>query len=231
MIVDKMRFMMAILAAALLGVSAGSFADSGDESSDALSRSQDKDALALYEGSGKTIKNDLYSAAIQFYAAEIRVRSDFDCFPPVETGDESPMVVFGAIHAELGDEVNTQMPKDPALYARVTARLKGWDPATGPGYQPRWKYRSACGDYAKTAQEHKDKLLKPMEDMGSLLQIPEYKNAFDVEQAFNLSPYDERQKPENIKKAHDAEDAILRIEKEKGLDVLSSVILRSRKGR
>lgn len=77
----------------------------------------------------------------------------------------------------LGGHLNPKVLKDSALFGRVIVRLKDWDPATPSGYKPAWAFKSACWDYAKLAQSYKDKLLNPMQDMASQLQIPEYKTA------------------------------------------------------
>ena len=221
---------MISLVIAFMSASTATAADSGDKYNDVLSHSQTLTALDLFQGSAKSLKADLYSASLQFFAAETRARTDFSCFPPVGTGGDSPMELLGTMREEIGEEVNPQIVKDASLYARVVERLKDWDPGTGPGYKPGWDYKSACSSYRDVAEGYKDKQLKFMGDMSTLLQIPEYKSAFDIAQSFHLAPYDEQQKPERMKQAHDAEDVILRIEKEKNLDVLTSSILKERKG-
>jgi hypothetical protein len=202
--------------------------ETGSRFNDVLPHSQSLTSLKLFEGSAKALKTDLFSASLQFYAAEIRAYTDNACFPPMETGGNSPLVLLGALREEIGEEVNPKLTRQPALYAQVVERLQGWDPSTVAGYDPGWKYKSACNNYAQLAESYKTRLVKPIKELAMLLQIPEYKRAFDIVQDFNMAPYADQQKPDRIKQARAAEDIIMKIEKDKDVNVLTSGILKDR---
>ena len=83
---------------------AAAAADSGHYQ-DPLSESQAKDGLTLCEGAANSRRDDVYDAAIQFFATEIRVTSDAKCFPLSETGEDSPLrVVDQALILATTDE-------------------------------------------------------------------------------------------------------------------------------
>ncbi len=196
---------------------------------DELSGTKGKNSFQLFQGAAKSLDADLYGASIQYFAAEIRAFADTECYPPKGQGGNSPLVALGAFKYGIGEMINPKVSRDPALYARIVRRLENWDPSTDPAYKPGWEYKSACSDYSQTAKSAKHQRLKVMEDFSSLLKIPKYESAFNISQAFHMAPYEEQQKPQKIKQAHDAEDVILKIEKAKGLDVLTSEILQDRK--
>jgi hypothetical protein len=201
-------------------------AGASDNQSDALSHAQSTNSLNLFEGAALSLNNkDLYDAGIQYFAAEIRARTDVDCYPPVGTGGSSPAVLLGAMQSDLSQVIMPELPRNPVLFARITARLENWNPDVASKYNPGWRYRSVCSDYSNIAQSYKRKKMANIGNLSMLLQIPAYKAAFDIEQAYNLSSPNERNKPEQIKAVHEAEATIIKIEKQKGVDVLTSGIL------
>ncbi|MDE2236155.1 MAG: hypothetical protein KGK44_11515 [Gammaproteobacteria bacterium] len=218
------RFGLVIIAAILM-CSTAITAGAGGTHTDALSHAQFTNPVNLFRGAALSLKNtDLYAAGIQYFAGEIRARTDVACYPPAGSGGDSPLALLGAMNDELSQAVMPEMTKNPVLFARVTARLDHWNPAVASNYSPGWQYRSACSDYSKIAQSYKRKIMTSVDNLSMLLQIPAYKAAFDIAQAYNLASPEERKKPERIKAAHKAQAMIIKIEKQKGVYALTSMI-------
>src|SRR5262245_41103018 len=63
-------------------------------------------AHILFIGAGVALKEKrLEDSAFLLYAARLRARFDGECFPPKETGGNSPFVAYAALSQQLGGDI------------------------------------------------------------------------------------------------------------------------------
>lgn len=172
----------------------------------------------------------LEDAGFLFYAAQMRAAFDTQRF---EGGDIAggPAAAFGALRHQIGEIINPAIVRDPNAYSAIVERLEQWDLTTTEDYKPGWESggkRVSEAEETAMIKKIKEGPLKGMRPLAKLLQYPEYFSAFRTSQDFNFAPYKEQRDPERIKKKKAAEETILRIEKEKGLSVMSEFILKRR---
>jgi hypothetical protein len=170
-------------------------------------------ALALHE-------KRLEDSGFLFYAAQMRVRFDKECFPPKGQGGNDPLLVYGALSEEIGSEVNPAVMEDPKVLEKVLARLKKWTPRASGAYDPGYEFvnRKAEKDALEATKPSRTEFIEGMSGFCTLLKDPEYFAAMKVIQAYNFSPRDKRPPKEVFDKA---QETMKRIENEKGIKGIS----------
>src|SRR5437868_4715222 len=72
-----------------------------------LKKPDEYSSIVLYFGANVAFKEKrLEDSAFLFYAGQLRVRFDAECFPPKGKGGDSPLVAFGAVSQQLGSQIN-----------------------------------------------------------------------------------------------------------------------------
>jgi len=77
-------------------------------------------------------------AVFWFYAGQLRYRIRLACHPDLAPDTEPAL--FGALHEEVGTQVNGYAGGDPFAWAATMERVLDWDEATRNGFEPK----SAC---------------------------------------------------------------------------------------
>lgn len=187
-----------------------------------LANAQDAPALQLFLASAIAMSVErLEDAAFLFYAAQMRMRYDLVRFPASAQGGDGPGVALGAISYQLGAEINPAVMRTPASFSKVVERVKAWEPAALPGYNPGWEHGAQHeADAKRQLAEHRTAFVKQFGGLSTLLNDPEYFAAFKVVQDFNFAPYEEQQLANRATEKKAAEEKMLAIEKKRGIEGL-----------
>src|SRR6516225_4320919 len=54
-------------------------------------------------------KKRVEDSAFLFYAGQLRVRFDTECFPPKSTGGNSPLLAYAAVSLKIGSTINPEV--------------------------------------------------------------------------------------------------------------------------
>ena len=161
-------------------------------------------AINLFMGAGIAFKEKKFKeAAFLFYIAKFRAQFDKDLFPPTGTGGNSPMVLFGALSHQMGSAINPEIMKRPSEYSKAIELASNWLPRVPSDYHPGWEYEEK-GDIAECIDALKLSIAdfnKGMNGFASLLNDPEYFEAFRTVQDYNLIFDDTRPSEEEKEKA------------------------------
>jgi hypothetical protein len=180
-------------------------------------------AAAMYIAAAKSLElGRLEDAGFLYYAAQLRARFDLKRFPPVGKGGDSPGVALAAVSQQVGSAVNPAVMRDPKLFKTVIARVRAWDVNTVPGYDPGWKFALAPppAEARAFSGSVKDEYLKPAEGLVTLLDTPEYFEAWRIVQDANFAPYDGKPHPERDAEKAQAEKRLREIEERMGIEGL-----------
>lgn len=190
---------------------------------DVVKRADFISALPLFAGAQVAHgKGRFEDAGFLFHAGLMRVHYDREMFPPLGTGGDSPMLVFGALQQTLGPDVQSDMADRPAVYAAVVKRLKSWRPRVAANYSPGWEHaapKSAATTDALILPQIKERLAK-LEALASLLQDKEYFAAFQTAKRLNLSAVQSQANPE----LNTAVQTMRRLEEARGGSGFSSAL-------
>ena len=171
----------------------------------------------LYAGAGVAFKEKrLEDSAFLFYAGQLRARFDQKCFPPKDTGGNSPFLAYAAVSQSLGSTINPAVMAEPKAFAKAIGRLKQWNPKAPKEYTPGYEFteRLSEKDAREAAQPNRIEFLSRMGDLATLLNDAEYFAAFRVMQAYNMTRGDKRPTKEENEKAT---ETMKRMEKDKNL--------------
>ncbi len=193
----------------------------GDESVEALKtviqKADEITAITLFVASGAALKSeDFTNSAYLFYIAKFRVQFDKEVFPPVGTGGNSPMILFGALSNQLGSAINPEIMRRPESFSESLRLAKDWKPKIPEDYNPGWDHTEKKGidgahEKLKIAKKEFD---QGMGGLASLLSSSEYFEAFKIVQDYNMKFGDSRPSKEANDKAV---TLMTEIEKAKGL--------------
>jgi hypothetical protein len=153
----------------------------------------------------------------------MRLKFDMQRFGEL-TGNSG--AIYGALNSTVGEAVNPAVFRNPKVFAAIIERLDKWNLATTKKYNPGWKATkriSAASETVMTKKIKEDEL-KDLRPLAKLLQDPEYFAAFRTYQDFNSAGGGAQQDLGRIAKNNAAMETILRIEKEKGVYILSDVL-------
>jgi hypothetical protein len=158
-------------------------------------------AAPLYVAAVRSVElGRLEDAGFLYYAGQLRTRLDLKRFPPVHEGGDSPGVALAALSQQVGSVVNPAVMREPRVFKAVIDRVRAFDLETPPGYDPGWEFAGAPAPAEARALSAsvKQEYLKPAEGMVTLLNTPEYFEAWKVVQDANFAPYDGKPHPERV---------------------------------
>ena len=141
-------------------------------------------------------QNRIADSGFLYYAAQLRLRFDMECFPPTARGGDSPVVAFSALSDTLGSVINSAVMTDPKALTVVLERLRHWTPRVPKEYNPGYDFgtRKSENEAYEAARPYRTQFLSHMADLSSLLNDPDYLAAFHVVQAYHLSD-DDKHRP------------------------------------
>ena len=182
----------------------------------ALDRNRGRRSVVQREFADKLLED----SAFLFYAAQLRARFDEQCFPPKGDGGNSPLVLFAALSQTVGSGINPAIMDRPNLFEKVLERLKQWKPKASESYHPGYDFEARTTEPAaqEAAKENREEFFKHMTGYCTLLNIPEYFAANRIVRAYNIGTDGKRPSDET---ADQAAGTIIRIEKEKGIKILT----------
>jgi hypothetical protein len=175
-------------------------------------------ALILFFGADVALKEKrLEDSAFLFYAGRLRAQFDKECFPPKETGGNSPFLVIAALSQGFGSVINLTVMAEPKVFAKVIERVKEWYPKAPKEYDPGYEFteRKSEKDTYEAVKPNRTKFLSRLGDLLSLLNDADYLAALRVVQAYNMATDDKQPPPKE--KIEKATETMKRIEKNKGL--------------
>ncbi len=157
----------------------------------------------------------LEDSGFLFYAAQLRMRFDEQCFPATGVGGDSPFVFYGALSQELGSVINPTVMDEPVVFAKVLERLTAWQPKADKNYDPGYEHspRLTEKQALKASAANRREFEKGMGDLSTLLEDADYLAASRI-----VRTYNEFGENQPAQAAYDkAIDTMVRIEKQKGL--------------
>ncbi len=162
----------------------------------------------------------LEDSAFLFYAAQLRARFDAKCFPPAGEGGNSPLVLFAALSQTIGSVINPAITDRPKLLEKALERVTKWSPKAPADYHPGYEFTERQTELAaqEAVKEDREDFLSHMTGFCTLLNIPEYLVAKRILRAYNQGTDGKRPSDET---ADQATGTIIRLEKEKGINVLT----------
>lgn len=178
--------------------------DSAKALESVLKAPEERSALILYASAGAASKEKrLEDAGFLFYAAQLRAQFDKKCFPPKYKGGDSPFVLYSALSEQLGSGINPAIMADPKAFAKVTERIKAWNPTASKDYNPGYEFteRKTEKEARDAAKPNRTEFISRMSDLSALLNDAEYFTAFRVVQAYNLTRDNKRPTKEANDKA------------------------------
>ena len=184
-----------------------------------LQQPDERSALVLLVAAAIAFNSEqLEDTAFLFYAGQLRLRFDEQCFPPKLMNGQNPIHLMRGYAAELGSKINPAVMHEPPLFSRALARVARWRPRTPSGYQPGYEFDQRLTEEAAraAAEPNRVEFLSRMGDMTTLLNDEEYFSATQVVK--NLCAASEDRLP--TKDEYEAAlKTLVRIEKEKGVDL------------
>jgi hypothetical protein len=189
----------------------------------ALQQPDDRSSLVLLVAAAIAFNSQrLEDSAFLFYCGQLRLWFDERCFPPKKINGQNPVHLIGGYAAELGAKINPAVMREPQTFSKALTRVASWRPRVPSGYQPGYDFEQPLTeDAARAAAEpNRVEFLSRMGDMATLLNDEEY---FSATQVFkNLSVAGEDRLP--TKEEYEAAaNALVRIEKEKGVEVFRAL--------
>lgn len=174
-------------------------------------------ALILYFGAHVAFNEKrVEDSAFLFYAAQLRARFDRVCFPPQQTGGNSPFTLLGALSQQLGSAINPAVMAEPKAFLNAIERVRNWTPKASKEYRPGYEFteRLSEKDAIEAAKPNRTEFLDRMGDLATLLNDPEYFAAFKIIQAYNLG---QKEKQPTKEERDKATETMKQIEQKKGL--------------
>ena len=188
-----------------------------------LLQPDERSALVLLVAAAIAFNSErLEDSAFLFYAGQLRLRFDEQCFPPKPIDDQNPVHLMRGYATEIGAKINPAVMHEPPLFSKALARVARWRPAAPSGYQPGYEFDQRLTEEAAraAAEPNRVEFLSRMGDMATLLNDEEYFSATQVVK--NLCVVGEDRLP--TKEEYEAaEKTLVRIEKEKGIDLFRAI--------
>lgn len=182
-----------------------------------LSESDQYSAAVLFIGAKVAFDEDrLEDSGFLFYSAQLRYRFDLECFPPKETGGDSPFQFYAVLSSNVGLVISPAIMAEPAVFAKAIDRVKEWTPKATGDYDPGYDFteRKSEQEAAKAVDPKRTEFVNRMTDLAFLLSHVEYFAAFQIIQARNFS---EDSSGPTVEEYDNAVAAMKEIEKAKGL--------------
>jgi len=188
-----------------------------------LQQPDERSALVLLVAAAIAFNSErLEDSAFLFYAGQLRLRFDEQCFPPKEINGQNPVHLMRGYAVELGAKINPAVMGEPQTFSKALARVARWRPRAASGYQPGYKFNRRLTEEAAraAADPNRVEFLSRMGDMATLLNDEEYFSATQVVK--NLCVASEDRLP--TKDEYEAAlKTLARIEKEKGIDLFQAL--------
>lgn len=188
-----------------------------------LAHPADTQAATLYVAAARSLElGRLEDAGFLYYAGQLRTRFDLKRFPPVGQGGDSPGVALGALSQQVGSVVNPAVMREPRVFKAVIDKVRALDLETPPGYDPGWEFAGtpAPAEARALSASVKQEYLKPAEGLVTLLNTPEYFDAWKVVQDANLAPFDGKPHPERAAAVEQATRRLRGLEERMGIEGL-----------
>jgi hypothetical protein len=185
-----------------------------------LQQPDDRSALVLLVAAAIAFNSErLEDSAFLFYAGQLRLRFDEQCFTPKPIDGKNPIHLMRGYAAELGAKINPAVMHEPPLFSKALARVARWRPRTPSGYQPGYEFdQRLTEEQARAAAEpNRVEFLSRMGDMAILLNDKDYFSATQVVRDLCVAGEDRLPTKEEYEAAM---QTVLRIEKEKGFEYL-----------
>ena len=161
-------------------------------------------------------------AGFLFFAGQARGKLELYMHPApsVDVGS-----ALGALKQTIGSVVNPAIMQ-PVIYSNIVKRLNSWEVIPDPSYEFPWdttNNNKTATEVGEKSVEIKSSMFAYMKPMAELLDIPDYYQAFQTIQDYNLKlSYKQRSEPEFLDKLNEAKKVIVGIEKSKGYDIFKS---------
>ena len=180
-------------------------------------------AAPLYVAAIRSLElGRLEDAGFLYYTAQLRTRLDLKRFPPIHEGGDSPGVALAALSQQVGSVVNPAVMREPRVFKAVIDKVRAFDLETAPGYDPGWEFAGAPppAEARALSASVKQEYLKPAEGLVTLLNTPEYFEAWKVVQDRNLAPFDGKPHPERAAAVEQATKRLRALEERMGIEGL-----------
>jgi hypothetical protein len=188
-----------------------------------LQQPEERSTLVLLVAAAIAFNSErLEDSAFLFYAGQLRLRFDEQCFPPKQIDNKNPVHLMRGYAAELGAKINPAVMHEPPVFSKALARVARWRPRTPSGYQPGYAFDQRLTEEAARAAAEPDRVefLSRMGDLATLLNDEKYFSATQVVK--NLCVVSEDRLP--TKDEYEAAvKTLVRIEKEKGIDLFQAI--------
>jgi hypothetical protein len=188
-----------------------------------LAHASTTSAIHMLEASLAALRlGRLEDAGFLFFAGKLRGRIDMECFPPIGQGGDSPGVALSALGFQIGGALNPAIMREPKSFKAAIDRVRAWDVQMQRGYDPGWKHTSPkpAAEARALAAKAKEEYLEPADGLATLLNTPEYFEAFKIVQDYNFSDPKEQVKPKARERMDQAQKQLREIEERKGIEGL-----------
>jgi len=158
-----------------------------------LQQPDERSSLVLLVAAAIAFNSEwLEDSAFLFYAGQLRLRFDEQCFPPKEINGQNPVHLMRGYAAELGSKINPAVMHEPRLFSKALARVARWRPRTPSGYQPGCEFDQRLTEEAAraAAEPNRVEFLSRMGEMATLLNDGEYFSASQVVKKLRVASED-----------------------------------------
>jgi len=160
----------------------------------------------------------LEDAGFLYNIASARAAFDLERYQEENNGGGNGFGIYlGFLSRNAGYTINKALFDNVITYGEVSLRVADWDCNTIEGYSPGWDYQHVNSS-SSSCETYRDERAMPMLQIGVLLRIREYEDAFRVIQKYNLLPYTERESPELKAERDNAIAKMAEIEKKEGFE-------------
>lgn len=196
-----------------------------DECVDAvLQTPEERSAVVLLSAAAVAFNRQrLEDSLFLFYAGQLRLRFDEQCFPPVNNETPDPILAVGNYAAVLGVEINRTAGETPNIMADALSRVARWRPRVPTGYSPGYQFdhRLTEEEARKAAEPNRADFLSHMNDFSALLGDEDYFAALQLVRSLRVPGEDRLPTPEEYEAA---KTTMARVAKEKGLEEFTFLI-------
>jgi len=183
-----------------------------------LKQPEDRSAVVLFVASAVAFDtNRLEDSAFLFYAGQLRLRFDEQCFPPKTADGHNPIQVIRGYSLELGAKINPAVMKEPEIFSNALARVARWRPRAPSTYSPGYEFDQRLTEEAAglAAEANRVEFLKRMGDFATLLSDKDYFLAIQIVKGLRVHGDDRLPTKEEYEAAV---KTVSRIEEQRGIE-------------
>lgn len=164
--------------------------------------------------------NRIQDAAFFYYAGRMRLQLDRFMFRPAP---KAAVDELNLLSQRLGALINPRIMREPKQYKALTKRLSTWYLLPDDAYRPDWPFNQvpAIQTVSETAKRIQENSLKEMQVVSTLLSDHMYFEAFVILQDYPKLDEASKRLPQNVALRQRAIERVTRIEKSKGISLLS----------